>query len=223
MGCRKIGRREQQIASRQSLRAVRGRVAWRHAAIVLVVLCLLVLILRATGPASFRHTPHPSRGMKSGYVSNLDPLVATDPGVSAGRWDYIVLHHSAADHGSAEIFDEAHRERGWRGLGYHFVIGNGNGQGDGEITRGWRWATQEAGAHSNSTEYNAHGIGICLVGNFNAHPPTSAQIEAAGALIAKLCRQHHIPPQNVLGHNQVRPTDCPGRLMPLEKLRARAE
>src|SRR5207248_641368 len=96
-----------------------------------------------------------------------DEVLATDPAVRVCDWRYIVLHHSASLRGSAEIFDQSHRARGWKCLGYHFVIGNGTDQPDGSVVAGPRWFSQEAGAHANSIEYNEHGIGICLVGNFD--------------------------------------------------------
>ncbi len=45
----------------------------------------------------------------------------------SGRWTCIVIHHSADDRGTPESIDRAHRQRGWDELGYHFVIGNGDG------------------------------------------------------------------------------------------------
>ncbi|HHT9113865.1 MAG TPA: hypothetical protein ACFYD0_11140, partial [Candidatus Wunengus sp. YC65] len=50
-------------------------------------------------------------------------------------WRYIVVHHSATSSGNAAEFDKYHRrKKGWEnGLGYHFVIGNGNGTPDGKI------------------------------------------------------------------------------------------
>jgi hypothetical protein len=140
-----------------------------------------------------------------------------------GEWWYIVIHHSGTASGSAQSFDQNHREtRGWRCLGYHFVVGNGNGQGDGVIIAGPRWYSQEPGAHANSNEHNVHGIGICLVGNMDEQPPTPAQWAATRALVAQLRRSYNIPPEHVLGHNQVRgggSTACPGKLTPLGELR----
>ena len=47
-------------------------------------------------------------------------------------WTAIVIHHSASRTGNASIFDNWHREgRGWNGVGYDFVIGNGTDSSDG--------------------------------------------------------------------------------------------
>lgn len=168
----------------------------------------------ATSPV-FKLDPHPA-------PQDLDDLLATDPAASSREWRYIVIHHSGTACGSAQSFDQNHRERGWRSLGYHFVIGNGLGQGDGAIVAGPRWYEQNAGAHANSTEYNEHGIGICLVGNMDEQPPTPAQWEATRTLVAELRRRCSVGSANIVGHNQIRnggSTACPGKLTPLAELR----
>ena len=87
-------------------------------------------------------------------------------------WRHVVIHHSASSKGNAATFDTFHRtHRGWDELGYHFVIDNGRGGPDGRVEIGPRWTKQKHGAHTGQTpdnEYNEHGIGICLVGDFTA-------------------------------------------------------
>ncbi|MFN3533199.1 MAG: peptidoglycan recognition family protein [Candidatus Brocadia sp.] len=138
-------------------------------------------------------------------------------------WKYIVIHHSASASGCASEFDRFHREkRGWEnGLGYHFVIGNGNGSGDGKIEIGSRWINQIDGAHAGVQEYNHYGIGICLVGNFNESYPTAAQMASLSALVSYLQERCHIPSENIIMHRHFRETDCPGRNFPYYKLLAK--
>jgi N-acetyl-anhydromuramyl-L-alanine amidase AmpD len=131
------------------------------------------------------------------------------------RWRYIVIHHSASEEGSAQLFDADHRKRGWDELGYHFVIDNGQGGADGRIEVGGRWKRQKWGAHAGGTpdnEYNTHGIGICVVGTFGDHMPSAAQMESLKALVADLANTYDIPPRNVIGHRDVpnAHTECPG-------------
>ena len=136
------------------------------------------------------------------------------PSGAERRWRFIVLHHSATTWGSAEEFDRIHRARGWDELGYHFVIGNGSGAGDGEVQIGSRWFKQKHGAHckvAGHPEYNDVGIGICLVGNFNDSYPTEAQMRALASLVRFLMERYHIPQSHIYGHGQLKPTDCPGR------------
>ena len=136
---------------------------------------------------------------------------------STGRqWRYIVLHHSATEAGNAETFGRFHRRRGWDGLGYHFVIDNGRGGPDGQVEVGPRWTTQKQGAHCGHTpgdEYNRHGIGICLVGDFTRSDPSPAQQAALNKLLRHLMKTFGIAASNVIGHCQApnQNTACPGR------------
>ncbi len=141
-------------------------------------------------------------------------------------WQYIVIHHSATDSGSAGRFDGFHRAvKGWDELGYHFVIGNGHGSRDGEIEVGSRWPKQKHGAHCKTPDnrYNLYGIGICLVGDFaRGAPPTSSQMVSLETLVRHLMTEFHIPAARVLGHGDVtQRTECPGQRFPIHQLRNR--
>lgn len=145
-------------------------------------------------------------------------------------WKYIVLHHSATEAGSVESFDKFHRQQGYGGIAYHFVIGNGHGMRDGEIKETFRWKKQISGTHVsvNSWEHNVFGIGICLVGNLQNHPPSRAQLESLTRLIQRLSRRFRIPAEQVVGHRHVRYDDqsgktektaCPGRQLDWAKIK----
>jgi len=131
------------------------------------------------------------------------------------EWRHIVIHHSASTAGTAAVFDQAHRKRGWDELGYHFVIDNGKGGPDGRIEVGSRWRSQKWGAHTGGTpnnEYNNYGIGICLVGNYVSGMPTSAQLASLRRLVESLMRDYDIPQRNIIGHRDApnASTQCPG-------------
>jgi len=142
------------------------------------------------------------------------PVAAWEP--SAYRpWRYIVVHHSAGPSGSAKVFDKWHRGRGWDGLGYHFVITNGNGGPDGAVEVGRRWRVQKWGSHTGGTpdnEYNNFGIGICLVGDFNRTRPTPSQLASLGKLVRFLAARYAIPPNRLVTHRDApgARTECPG-------------
>jgi len=73
--------------------------------------------------------------------------------------DRIVIHCSDSPHGrgdNAETIHQWHLERGWSGIGYHFVITE---EGEIETGRPLYWK----GAHV--VGYNANSIGICLIGD----------------------------------------------------------
>lgn len=138
------------------------------------------------------------------------------------RWVYVVIHHSATSAGSVEGIHDEHRRRRdssgnlWLGIGYHFVIGNGNGMPDGQIESTFRWRQQLHGAHSGSAVHNANGIGICLIGNFEEKPPTAEQLKSITQLVDSLTSRYRIPARLVIGHKTVKPTACPGRHFPLQ-------
>jgi len=146
------------------------------------------------------------------------------PNAPARPWRYIVIHHSDTPTGSAAKFDAAHKAKGWDELGYHFVIGNGTETGDGQVEVGPRWPKQKWGAHAKTPDnrYNDYGIGICLVGNFDDTRPTSAQMKSLAKLTAYLMKTYKISPNNVVGHGDTKPTDCPGRNMSVATVRRMA-
>ena len=130
-------------------------------------------------------------------------------------WEYIVIHHSATESGSVEAFDRMHQAKGWDETGYHFVITNGQGGGNGAIEVGGRWSKQKWGSHTGGTphnEYNNYGIGICLVGDFTQKPPSREQLDSLKRLVTFLMDRYRIPPSRVVGHRDApnAKTACPG-------------
>jgi len=150
---------------------------------------------------------------------------AWEPQAPERPWRWIVIHHSATDAGSAAAFDAFHRNgRHWDELGYHFVIGNGGGSGDGAVEVGSRWPKQKWGAHcrvGDNEEYNYFGIGICLVGNFDKQRPGEAQMQSLARLVAYLAARYKIDDAHIIGHGSVGDTRCPGRCFPMSDLLAR--
>lgn len=150
---------------------------------------------------------------------------AWEPSVAARDWNSIVLHHTATSRGSVESIHRTHLQRkdasgnAWLGIGYHFVIGNGNGMGDGEIQPTFRWEQQLQGAHAGDYEHNQRGIGIAIVGNFDEREPTPAQLSAVKDLVGWLKRRFGILSADVIGHSEIKATACPGRYFPMEQVR----
>lgn len=168
-------------------------------------------------------------------TARLDKSGWIPPGGIKDRWRAIVVHHSTSAKDTPRSMDEYHRRvRGWEnGLGYHFVIGNGVGYPDGAVFVGDRWKRQIQGAHCGtkspgkffgswypSNYFNDHGIGICLIGNFNDSRPTAGQMAALRELCAFLSEQTGIPLSRVYGHGHItHRTECPGRNLSLTTLR----
>lgn len=84
----------------------------------------------------------------------------------------IILHCSDSPFGDAALIDQWHKERGWRGIGYHFVIRNGYTTAemmksrrpdfslDGAVEDGR--PPDQVGAHCDGA--NEDSIGVCLIG-----------------------------------------------------------
>ncbi|MBL1219164.1 MAG: N-acetylmuramoyl-L-alanine amidase [Planctomycetes bacterium] len=156
-------------------------------------------------------------------VSQASPRTVFDTAVDVqreDRWLDIVIHDSGLAHGSVEAMAREHQARGLHGLGYHFLIGNGNGMGDGELHVGYRWNEQLAGAHAlgpQANQLNQHAIGICLIGNGNRRPFTQAQIDRLLRLVVGLQKELGIPLDHVRLHRDVTSgVNSPGRLFPTD-------
>ena len=114
----------------------------------------------------------------------------------------IVIHcadtPAGMDIGRDEI-DSWHKERGWAGIGYHWVI-----RRDGTVEAG-RLITQ-VGAHVSG--HNHDSIGICMVGGKPDFNFTFAQLEALQMLIADMrLVVGNVP---ILGHRDLDPgKECP--------------
>ncbi|MDP2922694.1 MAG: N-acetylmuramoyl-L-alanine amidase [Candidatus Omnitrophota bacterium] len=159
-------------------------------------------------------------------IPNAAPLIPVIPLYHSKKWKYIIIHHSATDEGSSLSFDTYHQNRGWEGIGYHFVIDNGTkGKQDGQIEVSPRWLKQKNGAHCNADNMNERSIGICLVGDFNSESVSEKQLDALVYLTDKLRKYYKIPFKRIMGHGQVRgaKTECPGKKFPWKELRLRLE
>lgn len=153
-----------------------------------------------------------------GGVETIDPVTQTRAGLDHERWQAIVIHHSGSPVGSPVSIAKENESRGIRGLGHHFIIGNGSGMDDGQVHIGFRWLDQLPGAHVGGTSgdwYNEHAISICMVGDGERGAFTVAQTQQLSSLIASLRRQLHIPADRVYLHSDIVPgSNDPGRLFP---------
>lgn len=155
--------------------------------------------------------------MATGAPRSIEAIYSTGQQVSADQWQAIVIHDSGSPVGSPKGLEQDAVARGLAGMGYHFVIGNGRGIGDGELHVGRRWIDQRAGAHSGGRYadwYNTHAVGICLIGDGARSGFSDAQFQRLVELTASLCRELHIPADRVLLHSEVASTSSPGRLFP---------
>ena len=123
----------------------------------------------------------------------------------------IILHCSATAEGkdySVDTIRKWHLKRGWRDIGYHFVI-----QRDGTVDEGR--PIEQTGAHVKGQNHNS--IGICYIGGVEAKKKngkwiakdtrTCEQKEALEELLLELKEQY--PLAKIHGHNEFSSKSCP--------------
>lgn len=118
------------------------------------------------------------------------------------RIDYIVIHCSATREG--QYFDSTdidlwHKNRGWKGIGYHYVITL-----DGQREEGRK--EEEVGAHVYG--HNKNSIGVCYIGGLDKSGKakdtrTPEQIYALKVLLYELKIKY--PDAEIVGHRDLSP------------------
>ncbi len=149
--------------------------------------------------------------------SAFESIFRTENELDRDRWRGIVIHHSASPYGSPVSIASEHRQANLTGMGYHFIVGNGSGMGDGDIHVGYRWLEQLPGAHAigpQATVYNEHAIGICLVGDGNRRTFSDLQVQRLAELVAALARELGFSADQVLFQSDLAETSSPGRYFP---------
>ena len=119
----------------------------------------------------------------------------------------IIIHCSAVrpwQQSSAVDIDRWHVARGWKGIGYHYVV-----RRDGTVETGR--ALETKGAHC--LNHNRHSIGICYEGGLDvmgrpADTRTPEQQKGLRTLLEQLHRDY--PKALILGHRDLDPMKaCP--------------
>lgn len=137
----------------------------------------------------------------------------------ARKWAYLMIHHTAtAPTLTVADIDRMHRQRGYNGVGYHYLIQRDR-EGKAYLKAG-RSDTQ-IGAHAGVNKYNREALGLSVIGYFH---PGSEHSEHVGdqlfadivAAVCHLCKTYGIPADNahILYHRDVRSTACPGDWFP---------
>lgn len=191
----------------------------------------------ARGPVAQPTPPivptQPSNGLPAGVIprtrwtqaglmrpSNVRPMNGTS---------FITVHHDGMNAFTGEAENDsikrlvsiqgAHTQRTskagekWADIGYHYIIDRGGRVWEGRPIR-------YQGAHVQ--DYNEHNIGVMCMGNFNLQYPTKAQSDRLDQFVAQLMREHRISLRNVRTHQELQPTECPGRSLQTYMVRTRS-
>lgn len=119
----------------------------------------------------------------------------------------IILHHAEASNCTVQDIHRWHKNNGWAGIGYHFLV-----RKDGSIYRGRpEWAV---GAHASGS--NSDSIGICFEGAYMTETMPAAQKAAGKEIVAELKKKYGI--SKVQAHRDVCATSCPGTKFPFSDI-----
>ncbi len=180
------------------------------------------------GPKGAGPTMKAFAAFQQKLYQTLSPLVsrlgwnARAPKASPVRHNpfHVTVHHTeglqtmTVDEGRAAVRNIQHYhmygrakegKEAFSDVGYHFLIG-----GDGAIFEGRH--AEHLGSHAGGS--NDGNIGIALMGNFNKHQPTKAQLDSLRHLVAFLAIKYKKDPGQkgfLNGHNHYTHTDCPGK------------
>ena len=113
----------------------------------------------------------------------------------------IIIHCSDSHFGDVLAIDRWHKQRGWSGVGYHYVIPNGiikardryNPSKDGIVQVGRK--IERSGAHCKGQ--NGDSIGICIIGKQHF---TSQQLIALRGLLRTQMKRYGVGAENVRAH-----------------------
>ena len=121
----------------------------------------------------------------------------------------IILHCAATPEGkvfTAKDIDRMHRQRGFRKIGYHYVIDL-----DGKVEKGR--ADNENGAHTIG--HNSIALGICYIGGVakDGKTPKDTRTEqqkvALYELVNELMEKYNLTLDDVHGHYEFANKACP--------------
>ncbi len=134
----------------------------------------------------------------------------------------ITVHHdgmnsfSSTDQYSAatrlEQIRQSHRGRDFGDIGYHYLIDPA-----GRIWQGRPLEWQ--GAHVKGM--NQGNLGICMMGNFQQQSPNPTQLAALDRFVASQMRLYRVGVRQVITHQELAPTLCPGVTLQAAMVRTR--
>lgn len=118
----------------------------------------------------------------------------------------IIIHCTATPEGrpvTVKDVDTWHRQRGFSGIGYHYLIGL-----NGEVWKGR--ALEVPGAHT--VGHNAQSIGVCYVGGLDrSMNPKDTRTAAQKQALVKLLKElkADFPNATIHGHREFAAKACP--------------
>ncbi len=214
------------LAAVQGIVSRRTRIVWAGFAVAATLTSGLLVLGDANGPRPLAMAPV--------IVGARDTsIMPREAKLDRQRWTSIVIHHSNTPAGDMSSVARLQGASDASGIGYHFLIGNGQGIADGSIEVAARWNRQEPGAHvaslvknfaghsdiklvssrsaPSADELNRHAVGICLIGNGDRREFTTNQMSELASLVRHLQKELNISADHVYLHSDVAGVSSPGR------------
>ncbi|UNC93602.1 peptidoglycan recognition protein family protein [Candidatus Contubernalis alkaliaceticus] len=166
---------------------------------------------------SFNHAAPPPAAPPAIPVTIIDPGLVFSGALTPIREPIIKLiqHHMAHPTWTVHDVHIYHRDtNGWYGIGYNYWIAK-----NGQIYLG---RGLNCGAHAGAN-WNSRTLGIGYQGHFEQESMTDAQVKSGALLNAKFLRDNKLNLSDIIGHNDVSATACPGRFFRMAELRQETE
>ncbi len=175
---------------------------------------VLGMMGRATAPPAESPTlPQEGDNMFKIIDPNLKFSTALKP--ITEKIEKIIQHHMAHTTWTVQQVHIHHRDsNGWAGIGYNYWIAF-----DGTVYEG---RGRHVGAHAGAS-WNGRSLGIGYQGNFELQQMTDAQLKSGAWLNAKLMKQEGLQVEDIIGHDDVTATLCPGKLFKMAELKQEIE
>jgi hypothetical protein len=189
--------------------------------------------------AAATYTPKPQIYSRAQWGADERVREQTAPSYAEVHGGFV--HHTvnANDYTAAEvpgiirsIYAYHVKSRGWRDIGYNFLIDK-----FGRIWEGRYGGVDRAVVGAHTENYNDYGFGVSAIGNFEIAKPGSAIVQAEGALFAWKLSLYGVSAaatnvtigprtfaSSIMGHRDTKSTACPGKYLykKLPKIRALA-
>lgn len=146
----------------------------------------------------------PLVGIATAPTNGSSAPATTTTAPTVNGWTQIIVHESGSLVGSLDDLTRQHAAAGLPSLGYHFVVGNGNGELNGAVLSGSRWTAQQRGTIAATVgaqiQYveNPNAIEICMVGDTRRRALTDEQLESLASVVSDLSRHYGIARTNVV-------------------------
>lgn len=134
----------------------------------------------------------------------------------ARKWYGLVIHHTAGRKtDTVESVRKQHKKQGYADIGYHYFF-EMDSKGRFHLKAGR--STELQGCHGDK-HANKNMLGVCVPGNYERETLTNEQYKDVLGGVIRILQKHGIAAHKILGHGDIKPTACPGKLFPLNALR----